>query len=275
MPLNVPVFFTRLASSVVFVAIMLTGLLWHDRAFVILACLINTLCLREYFILMQKIQPGTRWPDWLPNALQVTSLIIIIPCYRKEQFMEASYVLWTVLPILPALLLLITGLTKKTSVFALLHAAGGLFYITMPIVMLVMMRQTSFIFPLALICLLWSNDTMAYLVGSFFGKTPFSPISPKKTWEGTAGGALITIIAAALFGHFTHILSITDWVVLALCATIAGTLGDLLESKLKRMANVKDSGMMMPGHGGALDRFDSLLIATPFAYLYVVYFMPH
>ncbi len=274
MPLNVPVFFTRLASSVVFVAVMLTGLLWHDRAFVILICLINILCLREYFILLQKMEPDTYWPEWLPNVVQVTSLIIIIPCYRKEAFMEFTYIFWTALPLIPVLLLLVSIMSKRISLFAVLQALGGLLYITLPMIMLLFMRLHSFIFPLALICLIWSNDTMAYLVGSFFGKTQFSAISPKKTWEGTLGGALVTIIAAVLFGHFSHIFRIADWAILALCATVAGTMGDLMESKLKRMAEVKDSGALMPGHGGALDRFDSLLIATPFAFAYVIYFMP-
>jgi phosphatidate cytidylyltransferase len=128
--------------------------------------------------------------------------------------------------------------------------------------------------PIALILMIWINDTMAYLVGSFIGKTPFSPISPKKTWEGTAGGALLTIAAAIAYGYFSHSqYAMQHWIALALCAAVAGTLGDLLESKLKRMAGVKDSGAIMPGHGGALDRFDSLLVAAPFAYVYANYFM--
>ena len=131
----------------------------------------------------------------------------------------------------------------------------------------------SYLLPLALILMIWMNDTMAYLVGSFIGKTPFSEISPKKTWEGTAGGALLTIAGAAIFGYYTGAYRMIDWIMLALCASVAGTAGDLLESKLKRMADVKDSGTMMPGHGGALDRFDSLLVATPFAFVYAYLFM--
>ena len=114
---------------------------------------------------------------------------------------------------------------------------------------------------------------MAYLVGSFIGKTPFSAISPKKTWEGTAGGALLTMGGAMLYGYFSHKYRMIDWAALALCAGVAGTLGDLVESKLKRMADVKDSGTLMPGHGGALDRFDSLLLAAPFACAYLCCFM--
>ena len=135
------------------------------------------------------------------------------------------------------------------------------------------MREKSILIPLALILMIWSNDTFAYLVGSFIGKNPLSAISPKKTWEGTVGGALLTVAGAMVWGHFTHYYKMQDWLALALCATIAGTFGDLLESKLKRMANIKDSGSIMPGHGGAVDRFDSLLIATPFAFCYSFLFM--
>lgn len=84
---------------------------------------------------------------------------------------------------------------------------------------------------------------------------------------------MITIVGAGIYGFFSHNYRWIDWMSLALCATVAGTFGDLLESKLKRMADVKDSGNLMPGHGGALDRFDSLLIATPFVFMYVNYFM--
>ena len=120
----------------------------------------------------------------------------------------------------------------------------------------------------------WMNDTMAYLVGSIIGRTPFSKISPKKTWEGTAGGALLTLAGAAVWGFYSPYYTMVDWIVLALCASVAGTAGDLLESRLKRLADVKDSGAMMPGHGGALDRFDSLLVAIPFAFSYAYVFMP-
>ena len=124
--------------------------------------------------------------------------------------------------------------------------------------------------PLFVIGTIWINDTMAYVVGSFIGKTPLSPISPKKTWEGTIGGILLAMMVAGLVsyllghGHLTiHLM------VIACIAAVTGTFGDLLESKLKRMAGVKDSGSIMPGHGGFLDRFDSLLVATFFVWLYV------
>lgn len=284
MALNVPVFFTRLGSSIVFVAVMLTGLLWSEWSFLALILLINFLCLKEYFSLMQKIDKESYWPGWLPTVIQLVAAALI--AYVVDSHFENSSTLasgishyitpmWMPLPFIPVLLILISVISKRIFFPAILQSLAGLLYVTMALVFLLEIRlqhRTPWI-PLMLIVMIWSNDTMAYLVGSFFGKTPFSSISPKKTWEGTAGGAIITMIAAGLVGYFTHTYRIMDWVMLALCATVAGTLGDLLESKLKRMADVKDSGAIMPGHGGALDRFDSLLVAIPFAFVYVFWFM--
>ena len=112
---------------------------------------------------------------------------------------------------------------------------------------------------------------MAYIVGSLIGKTPFSKISPKKTWEGTVGGAILAVLVVGLVAWSLD-MDFMQSSIIALIASIAGTAGDLFESKLKRLAGVKDSGNLMPGHGGFLDRFDSLLIATPFVWLYVILF---
>jgi phosphatidate cytidylyltransferase len=135
---------------------------------------------------------------------------------------------------------------------------------------------------LSIILTMWINDTMAYIVGSLIGKTPLSKISPKKTWEGTVGGIILAVIVIGLVAHLISQSQSSDseprkfpayfWYGLAAVAAIAGTFGDLLESKLKRMANMKDSGKIMPGHGGFLDRFDSLILAIPFCWLYVFVF---
>ena len=118
---------------------------------------------------------------------------------------------------------------------------------------------------------------MAYIVGSLIGKTPFSKISPKKTWEGTIGGMVLCVLLIGIAARFLPVakemFAVKHWVTVAMLCAIFGTLGDLLESKLKRMANVKDSGSFMPGHGGFLDRFDSLLFAVPAVWVYVKLFL--
>jgi phosphatidate cytidylyltransferase len=159
---------------------------------------------------------------------------------------------------------------------------SGLFYITLPVVLLLYLRlgagMTSDgnflkVLPCGIIFSIWINDTMAYITGSLIGKTSLSKISPKKTWEGTLGGALLCVVTIALIGNEAGYYHFKDWIIIASCCAVFGTFGDLLESKLKRMANVKDSGTLMPGHGGFLDRFDSMLVATPFVALYYFLFI--
>jgi phosphatidate cytidylyltransferase len=113
---------------------------------------------------------------------------------------------------------------------------------------------------------------MAYLVGSFIGKTPLSALSPKKTWEGTIGGALLAVVAVVLIGKSLTSLSYQTLMIVSATSAIMGTVGDLIESKFKRMAGVKDSGNIMPGHGGFFDRFDSLLLAGPCVWLILTLF---
>ncbi len=169
------------------------------------------------------------------------------------------------------------------------HCLLGIVYITIPFLLIlylygqsneILIHDTFIVIakgsiPLLIICSIWINDTMAYMVGSFIGKTPLSKISPKKTIEGTLGGVVLCI---GIIGLTIHLLygnnnvTIICMTIAGLCA-IFGTLGDLFESKLKRMANVKDSGNFMPGHGGFLDRFDSLLFAVPAVWLFVYIFL--
>jgi phosphatidate cytidylyltransferase len=152
-------------------------------------------------------------------------------------------------------------------------------YISLPLGLLIELRthwsedvtSLAYTIPLLIIFSLWINDTMAYIVGSMVGKTPLSKISPKKTLEGTIGGVILTVIVICLIAYFTKRISIVDAGIMSGIAAITGTIGDLFESKLKRMAGVKDSGSIMPGHGGFLDRFDSLLFAGAFVWLYAAF----
>lgn len=133
----------------------------------------------------------------------------------------------------------------------------------------------SSLLPLSVFIFLWTNDTGAYLSGSLFGKHKLFPrISPAKSWEGSIGGGIFVIIAAIIIGYLAndgaaHRLSIQEWVGLGLVVTFFGTWGDLVESLFKRTLGVKDSGTILPGHGGMLDRFDSSLMAIPAAVIYL------
>jgi phosphatidate cytidylyltransferase len=165
-----------------------------------------------------------------------------------------------------------------------LYLPIAFFYIIIPIILMLDLgtngietnTEYSPLLPCAILFSIWINDTSAYLVGSFIGKTPFSKISPKKTWEGTIGGGLLCILIIALLGKFIPIaqkIDVIHWIAISSLCAVFGTIGDLIESKLKRIADIKDSGSFMPGHGGFLDRFDSLLIATPFVWGYIHFFI--
>ncbi|WP_300814785.1 phosphatidate cytidylyltransferase [uncultured Bacteroides sp.] len=129
------------------------------------------------------------------------------------------------------------------------------------------------ILPLSIFVFIWLSDTGAYCVGSLIGKHRlFERISPKKSWEGSIGGGVFSIASSFVFAHFCPFLSVWQWAGLALVVVVFGTWGDLTESLLKRQLGIKDSGNILPGHGGMLDRFDSALMAIPASvfYLYVL-----
>lgn len=123
---------------------------------------------------------------------------------------------------------------------------------------------------ISMFIIIWSSDVFAYLVGSWIGKHKlFARISPKKSWEGSIGGLVFALLSAYILSQIFHQLTLTQWLLFAIIVVLSGALGDLIESMLKRQAGVKDSGTLLPGHGGVLDRFDAVLFATPFVFVYV------
>ncbi len=150
-------------------------------------------------------------------------------------------------------------------VIAVFYIGGGFIFLTM-----IPYKEDNFaqFLIMGIFILIWVNDTFAYLVGRTLGRTKLYPaVSPKKTIEGSLGGLIFALISAYIMSCYESQLSLMEWMALASVIVIAGSLGDLLESKFKRMAGVKDSGAILPGHGGIWDRLDSLVFAAPFAYL--------
>jgi len=271
MAMNWPTFFKRLLSAVFFTAFMLIGMLIkHPFAIIIMTLIIHYLCVKEWHslfnnILIQKDKKVIpKAFQWLHHFLGLVLL----------------YLLWfTALPAVIPLLVLVGLCLASFFVFKNNKSAQlfiGLLYISFPLSFLFILQQTYFFLPLIIILFIWTNDTMAYISGSFIGRTPFSKISPNKTWEGIIGGVLFTIFLAFLIAHFSWFAyngAKLELLVLAFLTSIASILGDLMESKLKRIAKVKDSGNILPGHGGALDRFDSMLFALPTIFFYYYYFI--
>lgn len=152
----------------------------------------------------------------------------------------------------------------------------GVFYVAMPLALLHFASFSNgfFSYQIALGCffLLWASDTGAYFAGRTLGKNKLFPrISPNKTWEGLAGGQLMAIGIAVVLGIYFTDLPLWKWLCLSVIICITGTYGDLIESMLKRSLQIKDSGTLIPGHGGILDRFDGLLMAAPFAAFFLMF----
>ncbi len=154
----------------------------------------------------------------------------------------------------------------------------GLLYIAVPFSLLNYFPNPAFIpgvyhtsFLLGFFFLIWINDTAAYVLGSAFGRRKlFERVSPNKTWEGALGGALLTFIFACFISQYYSHIELRDWLIIAAIVVVFGTYGDLFESMFKRSINAKDSGSILPGHGGVLDRFDSVFMAAPFVFVYLL-----
>lgn len=179
------------------------------------------------------------------------------------------------------LLLLIAEIYKpgEADFRSLFFTIFALIYITIPIAMLNLIyaigknQSNSLEIIIALFMIIWVYDTFAYLVGVRFGKHRlFERISPKKSWEGLIGGSLFTIVFTLVFSGYFTALNLWQWLSVAVIIIIFGTFGDLFESRLKRMAGIKDSGNILPGHGGLLDRFDAILFAAPAVWCFLVLF---
>lgn len=286
MAFNLQTFKTRALTAIIFVAVMICGLLWNRWSFFILFSIVHFGAWIEYFTLIQKIDEEK---TSIPAAQKILFpfagwCLLLFFSNQQLQVFEAHLTTigwWLGLALLILLPLLILLQVKKTSLKKTGYFVFGLFYISFPLGLLMDLRNywyeekegLNLVVPLLTIFTLWVNDTMAYVVGSFIGKTPLSPISPKKTWEGTIGGAILAVAVMSCIAYFSGKLPVTHAAIIAALASIAGTYGDLFESKLKRMAGVKDSGAIMPGHGGFLDRFDSLFFAVTLVWFYVMLFM--
>lgn len=156
------------------------------------------------------------------------------------------------------------------------HGFLGIIYVAMPITLLINLLYLNDdigyhpLFFVGFLMMVLSTDSGAYLAGKAFGKHKlFERISPKKTWEGAIGGLLMSIAFAIGFSYFIDVLNVWQWIGLSVICVVAGIYGDLVESLLKRNVGVKDSGTILPGHGGVLDRLDSIGLATPFAFVYL------
>jgi len=278
MTFNRKTFLTRAASAAVFVVLLLGSIWFSQESFILFFGIVGFVGLFELYRMQKSV-------DRRPYAAlgYVLHLFSIYSCFllyeRAPDLYHTSLFLLLILAC--PLYLLVELFNKKSSVYQVPGFITGFLYVTIPCLLLILMTfpqngmavSENTYFPqkvLGMIFFIWINDTGAYLVGSFLGKHKlYERISPGKTWEGTAGGVILCIASSFLMVELFPQLALRHWIAISVLVAVFGTLGDLVESMLKRVAGVKDSGNIMPGHGGVLDRFDSLLFATPFVFAYL------
>ena len=261
---------TRATSGFIYASLFLFAILYDAKSYIAIIALFTAICLWEF----SKI---VSFKSMIPY------LILAISVYFTPYKIPQESIVFFLVATLLCSIRLIYHLYNKTQHYpkAIIDKFDvSIRYIILPANFLI---AIPFIFGsyepqlvISIILFIWINDSFAYLIGKNFGKRKlFESVSPKKTIEGFVGGALVTILAAIFISKYVTITQIhlADWIIIAGILGVFGTVGDLVESKFKRQANIKDSGAIMPGHGGMLDRLDSLLFAAPFVFLYLYFFI--
>lgn len=271
----------RAITGVLFVAIMIAGFL-SPHYMVVLFSIITGMTIWEYTGLVSQIK-GVEVNRFISTVAGVYFFISLAG--MRLGFVEGFSVFVPYILTIIYLILAELYLKHENPVLNWAYTMFGQMYIVLPFSMLNVLAfqadnngqiMMDMLLPLSIFVFLWTNDTGAYCAGSLFGKHKLFPrISPAKSWEGSIGGGVLVLIVAALIGYFTnqehnlHALTIIEWMGLGLVVAIFGTWGDLVESLFKRTLGIKDSGNILPGHGGMLDRFDSSLLAIPAAVVYL------
>ncbi|KAA6352436.1 Phosphatidate cytidylyltransferase [termite gut metagenome] len=268
-------FTQRTITGILFVLILTGSILSSPLSFGILFIVISLLTLREFCDLLNGIE-----------EVRINKLMVMLGgAYLFLAFMLVCSGIADLRIFIPYLLLIIylfvseLYLKRENPLLNWAYVLLSQFYTALPYALLNVLafspNQDNGVdyhpmVPLSVFVFIWLNDTGAYCVGSLLGKHRlFERISPKKSWEGSIGGGIWVLAFSFIFAHFFPVFSFAKWIGLALTVAVFGTWGDLVESLLKRQLGVKDSGHILPGHGGMLDRFDSALLAIPAAVIYL------
>lgn len=251
----------RASSGLVYCLIIIGATIGGSGWVLALACLFAVLACIEF----RKLNEG------LSNTGMASLVIDCLSCVA----LTCGYMVWPLLIWLSLIIVRLVMQLYSKSEHPIRELAISMFtqvYIALPMALMVAMGEINSLTVLAIFILLWINDTGAFITGSLCGRHKlFERISPNKTWEGFAGGLIMSVAASILMWNCdAQFLAIGktapglwQWIAFALTVSIFGTWGDLVESMMKRSLHVKDSGHIMPGHGGVLDRIDSLLLALP------------
>lgn len=269
-------FWKRAITGTVFVAVLVISAITNKFILASLLLLFVLVGTHEYFNIVNRKKDT--------SVNRISGFILSVGTYLL--IVGISFFNWPIeylialIPLTMVIFVLELFRLKENGFSNILHTLMPCIYIALPFGLFIvsneMIQSPGEIYTAQLTLVffftLWANDTGAYLAGRSFGKRKLFPkISPNKTWEGTIGGALLAVLVAFNCGTYFTSLSRMEWVMIALIIVVFGSLGDLVESMLKRSYGIKDSGNILPGHGGILDRFDGLLIAAPVVFSFLVF----
>jgi phosphatidate cytidylyltransferase len=264
------ILFLRTLTGAVYVGIILLSILVHPVGFKVMTLAMNIIAILEFKRIGQKM--GVVFtPSWLLlNISLMMCELILMQMGVINSFGIIPFIVF-VIAVLTISLYQRKGNPFIGAAFSILSIA----FITLPLLLLNIIHNISVSqsipYTLAIFIFIWINDTFAYLSGMALGRHRlFERISPKKSWEGFFGGILMVILSAFVFYRFSPSPGLTEWIIFGMLAALASVFGDFNESLLKRVAEIKDSGNILPGHGGMLDRIDSLLLASPVIYIYLL-----
>lgn len=264
--------FVRAFSAAIFLVLLLSSILINEYLLLGMFLIITGLSQWEFYKLMQKknYDIQRKYGIFIGFVVVVTSFFV-----AKGVIPSSSFYFTIFLIILMFIIQLYSDREEHFTSIAFTLVA--IVYIAIPLSTInfiafagINESQYTYDYILAMFIMIWVNDSGAYIFGSLLGKTKlFERISPKKTWEGTIGGFLTVIVAAYIISLYFTELNLIEWFIFGTIVSVFGNYGDLVESHLKRRIGVKDSGKIMPGHGGMLDRFDSTFFAAPMIFLYL------
>jgi phosphatidate cytidylyltransferase len=269
---------TRTITGAIFLLVVISAIVLSHWSFAGLFLLLVVLGLHEFYSLLEK---NGQYPQKGLGILSGSLFFIVLLLNNSTDLGITSYALPIYIP--PFFIFFIAELfRKKDKPFNNIALTFlGIFYVAAPLslwnlIVFETIPGSSIVsyhwhYLLGFFFIMWSADTGAYLAGRFWGKHKlFERISPKKTWEGLIGGISMGLVVAWINSYFYTELKLHQWIVVALLTSIIGTLGDLVESMFKRSIDIKDSGSLLPGHGGILDRFDGVFISSPFVVTYLL-----
>lgn len=268
----------RSITGILFVAVLIGVIIWNKPAVAVLFFIISLIGLNEFFFLMTK--SGFNPKKGITTIIGAL-IYFIISLYSFDEF-SFKYLLF-IFPLLVLVVVIEIFRKNDTPISNIAFSIMGILYVVIPFAILnffayddtfsnmLNIGQHNYWLLLGFFLLQWANDSGAYIIGSSIGKHKMTPeISPNKTWEGAVGGLFFTMLVACVISYYTNS-PLQHWLVISVIVVVFGTIGDLTESRIKRSCGVKDSGNILPGHGGILDRFDGVLFSAPFvlAYLHI------